>query len=262
MNIQEYISSGVLELYAMQQLPTTEQAEVEKLRLEYPEVNSEILKIESSMQEFAFTQAKTPPARLKANILNRINNLQTQEIHKTQSPELEPEAQNPSSLVPRPSSFPLWVVAASVALAIAAGAWGLNQSSAAKANASSLTSCQEENQTLIHQLKAFRDPAFKKVVLPAKDTKQTYAVVAYWNPQTQALAIDASLMPPVLNKDKQYQLWAIVGGKPVDAGVFDPSQAIIEMKSINNASAFAVTVEKRGGSPTPTMEEMKVIGKV
>jgi anti-sigma-K factor RskA len=69
---------------------------------------------------------------------------------------------------------------------------------------------------------------------------------------------------PVNDKYHQYQLWALVGGKPVSLGVFDAdttSKDMKEMESIASADAFAVTLEKRGGSPTPTMDEMMVLGK-
>jgi anti-sigma-K factor RskA len=34
------------------------------------------------------------------------------------------------------------------------------------------------------------------------------------------------------------------------------------MKNVQNAQAFAVTLEQRGGSPTPTMEAMYAMGKL
>ena len=74
----------------------------------------------------------------------------------------------------------------------------------------------------------------------------------------------ATAKMPSNDKEHQYQLWALVAGKPVDLGVFDSdttSRDMKEMKSITLADAFAVTLEKRGGSPTPTMDEMMVIGK-
>ena len=74
----------------------------------------------------------------------------------------------------------------------------------------------------------------------------------------------ANAKMPVNDSARQYQLWALVGGKPVDLGVFDADAAtkdMKEMESIAAAAAFAVTLEKRGGSPAPTMDEMMVIGK-
>jgi len=34
------------------------------------------------------------------------------------------------------------------------------------------------------------------------------------------------------------------------------------MKSFGRAEAFAITLEKTGGSPTPTMDQMYVIAKI
>ncbi len=64
--------------------------------------------------------------------------------------------------------------------------------------------------------------------------------------------------------DKQYQLWAIVNGKPVDAGTFDMGEGVsfVKLKTIPKAEAFAITLEKRGGSETPTMNAMFVMGNV
>ena len=69
---------------------------------------------------------------------------------------------------------------------------------------------------------------------------------------------------PDIPSDKQYQLWAIVDGKPIDMGVFDLQlevNELIEIPHIENAQAFAVTLEKRGGVASPTMEAMYVLGE-
>ncbi len=66
--------------------------------------------------------------------------------------------------------------------------------------------------------------------------------------------------------EMQLQLWAIADGKPVSLGVFD----VADLKEMSdpfavdakNISAFAITIEKRGGSEQPTMEKMVVMGAV
>lgn len=61
----------------------------------------------------------------------------------------------------------------------------------------------------------------------------------------------------------QYQLWAIVDGAPVDAGLLEGLEDWQNMKDISGeAVAFAITLEPEGGSASPTMEEMVVIGNV
>ncbi len=91
----------------------------------------------------------------------------------------------------------------------------------------------------------------------------TAFAVLYWNAESETVWVDATSMPP-LPDDKQYQLWAIPeGGAPVDAGVFDGADGELrELKQVHTAHTFAVTVEPKGGSETPTLETMTVIGEV
>jgi anti-sigma-K factor RskA len=72
---------------------------------------------------------------------------------------------------------------------------------------------------------------------------------------------------PTPPEDKQYQLWAIVNGKPVDAGIFDlaanTNTAVLQkMKPIADAQAFAITLEKKGGTHVPTLNAMFLLGNV
>ncbi|MCH8127687.1 anti-sigma factor [candidate division KSB1 bacterium] len=65
--------------------------------------------------------------------------------------------------------------------------------------------------------------------------------------------------------DKDYQLWMLKGNQPISAGVFTPDadgNAISEFTTIpddENISAFAVTLEPKGGVSQPT-GEMYLIG--
>ncbi|MEJ7913954.1 MAG: anti-sigma factor, partial [Chitinophagaceae bacterium] len=85
----------------------------------------------------------------------------------------------------------------------------------------------------------------------------------YWDRRTNEVYLLVNKLPEP-SSDKQYQLWALVDGKPVDAGVFDArtATALVKMKNITNAQGFAVTLENKGGSIAPTMEQMYVLGNV
>jgi anti-sigma-K factor RskA len=56
----------------------------------------------------------------------------------------------------------------------------------------------------------------------------------------------------------------LINNKPIDIGVFEVKGVglLLKMKNVHNAEAFAITVERRGGSPTPTMETMYAIGRL
>ena len=97
-----------------------------------------------------------------------------------------------------------------------------------------------------------------------KITSQDSYMLLYWNPTTKKLMLaDAHL--PNLNADQQYQLWALYDGKPVDAGVFDYKDNSVSVgfqKDVSGAQAFAVTVEPKGGSPTPTLSNLCMMAKL
>ncbi len=64
---------------------------------------------------------------------------------------------------------------------------------------------------------------------------------------------------PSVPSDKDYQLWFIVDGKPISAGVFaiddtnrDNFFKIEQLQSSATKGAFAVTMEPKGGMPQPT----------
>ena len=68
-----------------------------------------------------------------------------------------------------------------------------------------------------------------------------------------------------LPKGKQYQLWALVDGKPVDAGLLDmevASTTFQKVKNVMQAQTFAITIENVGGSESPTLSTLHVLGNV
>jgi len=107
------------------------------------------------------------------------------------------------------------------------------------------------------------NPQNEIVTMKGMDVSPSSMATVYWNKTSSEvyLMVNNLVAPP---SDKQYQLWAIVDGKPVDAGVFsmNDDMGLQSMKNIQNATAFAVTLEKMGGSPTPTLEAMYLMGEV
>jgi anti-sigma-K factor RskA len=115
------------------------------------------------------------------------------------------------------------------------------------------------------KLQVFEDASFKFLKLQGTKKDPSGQLTVAWSPVKKKVWIDMrSMKMPANDKDHQYQLWALVAGKPVDLGVFDKNSDTTdmkEMKSIASANAFAVTLEPRGGSVSPTMDKMMVIGQ-
>jgi anti-sigma-K factor RskA len=88
--------------------------------------------------------------------------------------------------------------------------------------------------------------------------------IVHWNQDQKLAYIEVKYLPPP-PAGKQYQLWAIVKGKPTDMGVLtlEPGENILKtVPFIANAQAFAVTLEDIGGSPVPTLDQMYLLGNV
>jgi anti-sigma-K factor RskA len=114
-------------------------------------------------------------------------------------------------------------------------------------------------------LNLMKNPLMAIVKMPGSPNSPAPSSMAtvYWNTESKDVYLLVNQLPrPVAGK--QYQLWAIVDGKPVDAGIFDLGEGVsfVKLKTIPRAEAFAITLEKKGGSETPTMDAMFVMGKV
>src|SRR3546814_3331004 len=73
MDIREYISSGILELYACNALSAEERKGVEDMILQYPEVAAELRLIEQSLEGLADKMAASPGAGVRSAILDAIS---------------------------------------------------------------------------------------------------------------------------------------------------------------------------------------------
>lgn len=249
-NIQEYLDSGVIEMYVLDQLNDAEREAVEKLAAQYPAIRQEIAEVEEAMGSYHDLQGLTPPDYILNNILEATATMPA------------PVAETPVATLPQRSISLLWPMAAAVVgLALAAWMFMGKQSAETKLAA-------EQKQAGV--LQAARDDQSKRIqALEAelarlkeiccseeavvKSGSQAIASV-HWNKNGQLAHFKiGNLANP--GKDKQYQLWAFVDGKPVSVGVIDwdaSQKGMITFSFKNKPQAFAISLEKYGGSPTPT----------
>lgn len=274
MDIQAYISSGILESYVLGELSPSDALQVEEMATRYPEVHEELQLIEETLAGIAQAAAVTPRAGLRASILENIavavptpaeaapaKEAPVRPLQRTE-PAVAPPAQHP------------WLLAASIGLAVISSLAALFFWSRWQDTEQRLASMVAQNSVLVQHvstlenrsqgmeqtLAVLTDPAYKAVPMAGLAPAPDAQAVVYWNPASAEVYLNAGSLPAAPS-GKQYQLWAIVDGKPVDAGVFDArGQRLKKMRQIQNASAFAVTLEPAGGSPSPTMDQMYVMG--
>ena len=265
MEAKQLIESGSLELYVMGSLPAEEMMQIDELRKHDKEVNMEIFRIENALEEFAFAQSRQPKPELKDEIEKRIGF----------GLELDLDTENVKSIIVHLRPVVRFAAAASIALIVAfAGSTFYFFSKYNSANNEIALLRQEqsvlaqqtkfvtgENESIKQQLSVVSNPSNQQIVLNGLAISPTSKAVVYWNKNSGLAYINCAGMPPVA-ANEQFQLWAIVDGKPVDMGVLSKDCSIAEMKNIMNASAFAITLEPLGGKASPTMEKVYVMGAV
>jgi anti-sigma-K factor RskA len=260
LNIEEYISSGILEAYALGELNAAERREVEKAIAEYPELRAELRRIELTQESLLMEASVTPKASVKSNLFSK---LQTQ-------PEGKVVMMSADNVL-------VWKysMAASIVFGLLAAGLAYNYYDKWRESEQNLTELLAQNQRMAQEyntvnqrldqletdVRVINNPAFKRTVMRGTENAPQALASIYWNESTREVYLSIQNMK-TLAQENQYQLWAIVDGKPVDMGVFDTAAGLLKMKNISGAAAFAVTIESRGGKPAPSLEMMQVIGKV
>ena len=270
MNIQEYIESGIIELYVMNALSESEAAEVRTLAQQHPEVQAEIDEVESVMQLYAQAHSLTPRPDLKNEILDEMrtpkesyNKVNTEPaLPTTPQAVVSPKAASGFSGI---SLLMAWLV---VAVMSASAFYFYKKYESVEKEARECAEAhqisQQKNKNAIaalqEKLDILKNPETKEVILNGLPISPKSKVTVFWNVDRSAtlLAIQDLPEPPA---NMQYQLWAIVDKKPVSAGVLDYSLTDIQqMKAFETAEAFAITLEPAGGSENPTLDKMYVMG--
>lgn len=252
MDIKAYISSGILETYALGVLPEAEQAELQQNLEKYPELVAELRKIEGDLENFALLHAENPPEALEKNIRATLFGEPTNENQIESNKIINSKAQK---WTPK-----FWQIAASwaiLALSVVANLmlyqnWQKSESKLAIASAQNIQMAQNEavmNANFSNKLAVIENNSFKKVTLKGTESAIKAAANVYFNANTNEVYL-TSLAMPTLPEGKQYQLWAIVNGKPVDAGLILANDSLGKMKLSPNAQAFAISIENIGGSTT------------
>ncbi len=72
MNVQEYISSGIVESYVLGLASPEEQVEFESMCKQYPEVLQARIDFELSLEQQAMQNAVAPPPALKQQIMDTV----------------------------------------------------------------------------------------------------------------------------------------------------------------------------------------------
>lgn len=239
------------------------------VRLNNPEVEQAIQEAQLILEDLATSQATVPDIHLKQSIWDKIQTAEVSSPIETipENPKESP-AKAPFKSKTTANSWPKhYAVAASIVLTLSTlGNIYLYQRSDTMRNSLDeiATNQQETRQKLAESEQRWallQRPSVKSIALNGVESHPSLKAVVLWDSEQAAVYLSATTLPKA-PAGKQYQLWAIVNGIPVDAGILPlhGEETLVRMRDIPKAQAFAITLEQEGGNPTPTLSEMYVVG--
>ena len=240
-----------------------EREEFEGMCKLHPEIEQARIQFELQLEQQLLLEAVPPPPQVKEKIFDFITNADAANA-------IDVEQTNETPV----RRLSIWKImfAASVVLLAGALFWAITVNTkyqqVQQANAD-LRRRLEQNTAQLNQLKAdaqmLQKPTLKTATLLGTQNAPGSFANIYWDTTTENVYLLINNMPNPAS-DKQYQLWALINNKPVDLGIINQNiwqqKLLVRMKNVQNAQAFAITLEPMGGSPTPTTSAMYVVGKL
>ncbi len=271
MDYKDLIESGKLELYALGALTDEEIREVEEALMASPDLQEEYSSIADALTEYGKVDSEMPPLSILEKAKSEIEDL---EPINTASPENVVPIQVSDNIKPR-SNYS-WIAMAASLLLIASVGLNIKLSSDLSEVQADYLALESEKDLMATNTVKLQDQKdylasivdhvasgdVLKTTMQSTPNFNGYESTVFWDKTSAKVVLSAKSLP-TLKEGEQYQLWAIVDGAPVDAGLFTSEDDLLEMKPINgDAVAFAVTIEPVGGSVNPTMEKMCMLGNV
>ena len=240
-----------LPLYAVGAL-TGEESERMKAHLaECPACSEELRSLSEAAAQIALAiEPETPPEHLKERMFSRL------EGRRSEPPG--PIRRN------RPRRAWLWAPAiAAAALVIVLGMLWQHDRGLLRENRELATQLKAD-ELLLHRSQVLIDTLTaadaQRITLVAAGTKPRPEASAIYSPKAHSLVLLAANLNP-LPSHKIYELWLLPanGAKPMPAGTFEPDArgtATLVLSQFGGgvvAKGFAMTIENKPGSATPTM---------
>lgn len=262
MEAQEYIESGILELYVYGLLSEKENLEIAEMAKKNPEMDQEIISIEKAIIALSSSFSPFHSVENFEKIKARL------ELKHGKVVELKPTSNW--------AQYVGWAAAVLLLLGLGYQTLELTKTKEAISTVGNEKNkiqreyafLDQQNKQTEKNLSIVRDIKNTGVTLGGQAVSPTSFAKVYWNKQTKTTYIDAAGLPDP-PKGMVYQVWSLKLSPvltPTSIGLLDDfegnKQKIFAVSQTDSAEAFGITLEPAGGSPTPTMEQLYTLGKV
>lgn len=255
MNTREYISSGIVESYVLGLATEQERAEFEQNCAQYPEVLEARIAFENSLEQAAMANAIAPAQSVKGNTWNAIQQNETKLVSIDNS-------KTPVKSI----SWMKYAVAACLILLAGSVYWNYSLYTKNQKLSSDNNSYVARIASFEQDMNVIQNPTVKMVSLKGLEAAPGALTTVYWDSTSHNVYLLINNLPTPAS-DKQYQIWALLDGKPIDLGLVEneyfvqQKTLLVRAQNVDKAQAFAITLEKKGGNPTP-QGQMMVLGNL
>ncbi len=260
METEEYINSGILELYIFGLLTETQNIEVNDMAKKHQEIDNEIINIEKSVLNLSMGFAPLLSVENFEKIKSKL------ELKQVEVIQLQPK--------PKRYNYIGWVAAAVFLLGMG---FLYNQQIFIKNKIVTLENekstlngvvetIEKKNEQNKKVLDVIRNSNNTVVNLKGQTISPTSFAKVYWNKNTQTVYIDGKGLPEP-SKGMAYQVWSLKlkpSLTPTSIGLMDDfsneSERFFEFSVTNDFEGFGITLEPASGSKVPTMSRLYTLG--
>jgi hypothetical protein len=239
-------------MYVMDLCTPAERQEMDLLRKQYPGLNDAVIQFEKSLEQNLLVNATMPDEGTDKKILQSLHSLKISKADKNIQPDKI-----------KKMSWLKFVAAASVLLLLASSVFNyilLNKVKEEQA----LIGKEKQSPLPLSDYKILQQPTITPVAMYGVAPHSICRCTMFWDKKTGKAYIMIHHLP-LSSGNENYQLWAMVDGKPVSIGIINDKirDRFIEVQNIpQSAIAFTVTLEKTGGATLPTVDETYLSGKI
>ena len=254
MDINAYISSGIIEMYVMGLCDKDEKMEIESLRLQYPQLQMAIEAFEIALENNLQQYATQPSQHIDEQILQVLDRLQNKN-EDLQKQHIAP-VRKMNWLIP--------AVAAAIILLVASCIFNYLLYNKTRQQQLALNEKDQYSPLPINDYNILKQPSITPVAMYGVSPHSICRCTMFWDKNTSKAYIMIHHLVPA-PEGKNYQMWAMVNNKPVSAGIINDKirDRFVEMGHVPaGATGFIVTLENAGESTSPTVEATFLSGKV
>lgn len=254
MDLKTYIESGILELYVLGQLSSEEEKEVQDMQAKHIEIQREIHEISLSLEKYAQLNAIKAPAQVADRI---FENLPSKSSGTTSSVN--------NTVVTPPKTGLSWNTLTTLFALLSVLGFSMyfilktEHNSAIKKYESDKKACdsiatqQQQQFAIINQI---NDPNNKIIDMTPTAGYAGISVYLHYNVVNKKNFLQLVNLPEITS-DQAFQLWSLKdGADPMPLDVFFDNNKIIEVAFVDNTATYAITIEPKGGSKSPTLERL------